>query len=135
MEEEEETEEEEEEEEDGSIRSSISIYVVLLSYNDFTQHNTVRCTHRVRDACTQRIHQNTAPIPIGIRKNTALPPRHPCVGYWETLGSRHYYYAPSPHLVRFDGPHQRRLHTPRHRIHLRGARLQDRHAGLGVARR
>ena len=51
---------EEEEEEDGSIRSSISIYVVLLSYNDFTQHNTVRCTHRVRDACTQCIHQNTA---------------------------------------------------------------------------
>ena len=58
-EEEEEDEEEEEEEEDGSIRSSISIYVVLLSYNDFTQHNTVCCTHRVRDECTQHIYQNT----------------------------------------------------------------------------
>ena len=77
----EEEEEEDEEEEDGSIRSSISIYAVLLSYNDYTQHNNVHCTQRVRMHATMYTSD--------IRNKNALPPCHPCVDYWEFLGSRY----------------------------------------------
>ena len=62
-----EEEEEDEEEEDGSIRSCISIYAVLLSYNDYTQHNNVHCTQRVR----MHVHN------VYIRYQKQTPPSRP----------------------------------------------------------